>query len=144
MPGTDPAPLRATRGVRGVGFFVKIDYTVDRLEGAGRLYEAHIVAYRYRVLDPSGRELLAYHWHPEGVSPVTFPHGHVSNAAWTTPRPRRAADDPPPLVAMHLPTGPVALADVVRLLIAEFGVAARQADWEDVLREVRDVPEAAG
>jgi hypothetical protein len=35
---------------------------------------------------------------------------------------------------MHLPTGPVSLADVVRLLIMEFDVAPRRPDWQAILR----------
>ena len=34
---------------------------------------------------------------------------------------------------MHLPTGAARFADVVRLLIAEFGIAPQCADWEAVL-----------
>lgn len=34
--------------------------------------------YMYGVLDLSGRELFAYHWHPTGVSAVRTPHFHAS------------------------------------------------------------------
>jgi hypothetical protein len=34
---------------------------------------------------------------------------------------------------MHLPTGFITLADIVRLLIDEFGVEPLRADWRDVL-----------
>jgi hypothetical protein len=134
-----PVPLRSRRGGRGAELFVRIDYTVDAL-APGSGYEVRSSAYRYHVLDAHGRELLAYHWHPEGVSPVVSPHVHVSNAAWLLPGPPDPSAAPPTLAGIHLPTGPVALADVVRLLIAEFAVVPRRADWETVLRQHRDVP----
>ena len=34
---------------------------------------------------------------------------------------------------MHLPTGQVAIEDVIRLAIVEFGVRPRRADWAAVL-----------
>jgi hypothetical protein len=37
------------------------------------------------------------------------------------------------LAEMHIPTGRVRFADVVRLPIAAFGVAPRRGDWEAVL-----------
>lgn len=37
------------------------------------------------------------------------------------------------LADMHIPTGFVTLADIVRLLIAEFGVEPRRSDWQRVL-----------
>lgn len=88
-------------------------------------------AYRYHILDRDDREIVAYHWHPEGVSSVTEPHLHLSgrlNPLDTGPR-----DVPIPLGEMHLPTGTVTLTQVVRLLITEFGVEPRRDDWATVL-----------
>jgi hypothetical protein len=89
-------------------------------------------AYRYHILDRDDREILAYHWHPEGVSPVTEPHLHLSGRL--RPLDIGAPDTPVALGEMHLPTGIVSLAHVVRLLIAEIGVEPRRDDWETVLR----------
>lgn len=36
---------------------------------------------------------------------------------------------------MHIPTGPVLLENVVRLLIEEFGVIALRPDWDEILRQ---------
>jgi len=85
------------------------------------------------VIGTDEQELLAYHWHPAGLSGVTVPHLHVSNAAW---RDRFATD----LSSTHFFTGPIALADVVSLLIMEFGAIPRRDDWGSVLRENRDEP----
>src|SRR5688572_24850290 len=54
------------------------------------------IAYRYVLFDENGSEILAYHWHPTGASPVTTPHLHVSA--------RRGDLD---LSPAHLPTGVV-------------------------------------
>jgi hypothetical protein len=43
--------------------------------------------------------------------------------------------DPVALAEMHLPTGFVTFEEIVRLLIAEFGIESRRADWEAILRE---------
>jgi hypothetical protein len=37
----------------------------------------------------------------------------------------------------HLSTGPVALEDILRLVITEFGVTPRRADWDTVLQRTR-------
>ncbi len=37
------------------------------------------------------------------------------------------------LQTAHLPTGYVSLADIIRLLIRDFGATPRRRDWESVL-----------
>lgn len=88
-------------------------------------------AYRYHILDRDGREILAYHCHPDGVSSVTEPHLHLSGRL--SPLDTGPRDIPVRFDEMHLPTGMVTLAQVVRLLITEFGVEPRRDDWEAVL-----------
>ncbi len=69
-------------------------------------------------------ELVVYHWHPEGQSPVRWPHLHVGAGAGARP----------PVLRAHLPTGsPVALPALLRLAITELGVEPRREDWEAVL-----------
>ena len=98
-----------------------------------RLDEVRILAYYYQILDVQEREILAYHWHPAGASSVTHPHLHLSNRI---PALDLGHNVPPvSLAEMHLPTGHVTFADVVRLLITEFGVEPRRDDWEATLRE---------
>ena len=76
----------------------------------------------YSVDHADARELFAYHWHPTGHSHVTRPHLHISGRT-----------EPAELGNAHFPTGPVTLADVVRLLIQDFDVRPRRADWSRVL-----------
>lgn len=100
-----------------------------------RGFDAHTVYYSYRVLEPDGREIVAYHWHPEGTSPIRHPHLHLTSRLPTIDLGPRFA--PVALAEAHLPTGPVRLADVVRLLIDELGVAPRRTDWGAVLAAAR-------
>lgn len=86
-------------------------------------------AYLFAIGDDSGRELIAYHWHPQGPSRVTGPHLHVHadiqlGSAW--------------LPKAHLPTGTVALQDVLRLAIEELGVEPLRDDWQAVLEASRE------
>jgi hypothetical protein len=91
-------------------------------------------AYSYQVFDRAMHEILAYHWHPNSLSSVRHPHIHLSN------RLGNIAIEPfgttIGLSEMHIPTGFVTLADVVRLLIAEFGVEPRRADWESIVEQL--------
>ena len=99
-------------------------------------YAAREVAYQYQLLGADGREVLAYHWHPTGVSPVTWPHLHLSGRL--APLDAGRGQAPIALGGMHLTTGLVTLADVVRLLITEFDVRPRRGDWATVLEANQD------
>lgn len=94
-----------------------------------------MVSYEYRILDRDDREVLAFHWHPAGLSNVTDPHLHLSSRL--NPIEMGRDQEPLPLADMHIPTGFVTLEDVVRLLISEFGIRPRHAKFDAVLRENR-------
>lgn len=132
-PRTRPVPLTTRGGDRDIAVRVRLDYVVDRLDGTPRAFEVRKVAYWYEVLARDGHEVLAYHWHPAGVSPITFPHHHLSSRLGPLALGRGARTVA--LGEMHLPTGFITLADVVRLLIAELGIAPRRPDWEAILRD---------
>ena len=89
-------------------------------------WQVEIVGYDYAVYDSDEREILLYHWHPRGGSPVATPHLHLGNGAQVGRREVRGA---------HLPTGHVPLSDLLRLLIEEMGVQPRRQDWDTVLYE---------
>ena len=80
--------------------------------------------YRYRILDSDRREILTYHWHPGGRSPIIFQHLHIGNGAMAGRQELQTA---------HLPTGYVSVGDIVGMLIRDFGVSSRRSDWESVL-----------
>lgn len=84
-----------------------------------------VVGYLYGV-EYEDRELVAYHWHPHGESPITWPHMHVAadiqvGDGW--------------LAKVHLPTGAVGLERVVALAIAELRAAPLRDDWERLVGE---------
>lgn len=91
--------------------------------------------YAFQLLDHHHEELLVYHWQPgpdfEGPD---HPHLHVSAAlnAQVDAVSRREFG----LDKLHLPTGQVPLAAIVRMLITEFGIAPLRHDWQDILDRV--------
>jgi hypothetical protein len=139
-----PASLRAaTGGPSGLLFDVQHRFAI--VEGsagrAGQQWQATTRMYEYRLLDHDGRELLVYHWQPgdEFMGP-DLPHLHVSAAlnAQTSAVEKRSID----LDKLHLATGRVSLASVVRMLITEFGIAPRHHDWAEALDRTEQVFQA--
>ena len=86
------------------------------------------VGYRYEVMDADAREILAYHWHPTGQSSFVSQHLHIGHGAMLGREEFQNA---------HLPTGYVSVADLVRLLVEDFGVTPRHGNWESVLSDFR-------
>lgn len=130
LPLREAAPLRLD-GVRGVvAFDIRIDYVVTDVSAVSTPFDV-VVGYSFRLVERTGREILVFHWHPEGPSPVTYPHIHLSGRI--RPIPLEPVGSMLPLADHHIPTGPVPLADVVRYLITEAGVEPRRPDGADVL-----------
>ncbi|MGH2560294.1 MAG: hypothetical protein ACRDJH_14620 [Thermomicrobiales bacterium] len=115
---------------RALALEARIDYQIDKLDGGQ--HAVRIVGYAYQILERTEREVLAFHWHPFGLSPVRFPHAHLSSRI---PRFELDAGVSVALSDMHIPTGLITLADVVRLLIVEFGVEPRRPDWDVILQQ---------
>jgi hypothetical protein len=78
--------------------------------------------YVYRVLASAEQPILSYHWHPEGLSSVTYPHLHIE-----------LGTSPIDLSKAHLPSGPISLVTVVRMTISELGVEPLRTNWREVL-----------
>jgi hypothetical protein len=135
MPANSAAPLRVGHLAHAVALFIKIEYQID--ETTDSSFTVRIVSYSFRILEPDGREILVYHWHPFGTSHIRDPHIHLTTRI---PRIGVGANINLSLSEMHIPTGFVTLADVVRLLITEFGVEPRRADWESILNEESNSP----
>lgn len=85
--------------------------------------------YAYTFATHHEAEILAFHWHPSGFSPNTFPHVHIGSAMIATDAPVRPRD----FHRAHIPTGQVFIEDVVRFAIAELGVTPLRNDWDAVL-----------
>jgi len=89
-----------------------------------RAWEVRIAYYFYSLDDGDHREIIAYHWHPEGHSNVVAPHIHIG---------RGAMAGRPELSNAHLPTGIISLADVIRVAIVDFNVQPLRQDWQTIL-----------
>lgn len=115
----DPAKLRSGHPLR---LSVAEHYEV-REDADG--WRVEIVGYLYAI-EYEDRELVAYHWHPRGESPITWPHMHVGADI-------RVGDRS--LGKIHLPTGAVGLERVVAMAIAELGAKPLRDDWERLIGE---------
>jgi hypothetical protein len=129
----DPASLRSPGGgPSGLFLDVSTNFAIVPVElgSRPRRWDVRTAMYEYRLLDHVQTELLVYHWQPQYAGPDE-PHLHVSAAlqAQVDAVTSRAID----LNKLHVATGLVPLAAVVRMLIAEFGAAPQRADWRETL-----------
>lgn len=74
-----PVPLRTRLGGRTVSLAMSEEYIIAAADGSENRGAVRIVGYHYQILAPQKDEILAYHWHPISVSPVTHPHLHLSS-----------------------------------------------------------------
>jgi hypothetical protein len=116
------------RGPERIHLRVRLRVRVSQVEPPRGLWEAETAAYEYRLSDLDDREILAYHWHPDGQADVQTPHLHLGPAAEAG----RAS-----LLAAHLPTGPVSLREVLLLAVESFGGEPIRRDWPSILRPAR-------
>jgi hypothetical protein len=118
---------------------IALDYTVAFLPGDSteEPYQARVTTYLYAINDLSGRELFAYHWHPQGVSHVKTPHLHFNGAdPMRLPvRPESPQVTDLSLSRSHFPTRPIELSELIHFLIRDLAVEPRRPDWERVLEE---------
>lgn len=84
----------------------------------------HVVGYFHSLADQEDIELLTYQWHPDSLHTVDFPHVHIGPAG------RVGYAD---LLRAHLPTGFIAVREIVRLVIIDFGINPRRDDWQEIL-----------
>ncbi len=114
--------FEALRGDHEASLFVGQQYRLVEADHARGPWKVETVAYSY-VVTFGGQELLAFHWNPTGAGAVTRPHVHIGPAAG-------CSNDA--LSGAHLPTGRIALEDVLRVLVEKLGVQPLRADWSDV------------
>jgi len=98
---------------------------------APRSIRAEILSYVYTIMTLDRVELVSYQWHPFATDEIDFPHVHIGPAMSRPDSVVRAGE----AHKIHLPTGDVALADVVRLAITELGVEPRRDDWATILNQ---------
>ena len=92
--------------------------------GQNSSWRVGVRSFSYEIHDSEGREVLLYHWHPRGNSPVVTPHLHLEQGAQVGRTEVRDA---------HLPTGDVSLNSLLRVLIEEMGVQPQRPDWDSIL-----------
>jgi hypothetical protein len=91
----------------------------------------YVVGYHYTMLDRSGIEIVSYQWHPHAPGGIDVPHVHFGPASARPDSSLRPGE----LHKVHFPTGFVALEDIIRLAIVEFGAEPRRSDWRDILSQ---------
>lgn len=91
--------------------------------------------YEYTVFDSRRRELFVFHWHPVSVSEAWWPHVHVGSVAVDAAAEGMEGGFYERFSRLHIPTGMLAIEQVVRFLITELQVTPLRADWEAVLQE---------
>lgn len=128
-------PLRLNDGRRRLTLGIYQQFVIqDAIDLAGA-FRVETRRYMYELRDRSDREIFSYHWHPEGASPIQFPHFHVDGAppVMLTPMPDETQPYRLALDKAHFATGIITLEEVVALLIRDFDVQPRRTDWERVL-----------
>ena len=102
-------------------------YRIMRDDSERGQWKAVTTGYYYSLDDDHQREIIAYHWHPS-IGAIDFPHLHVEQGSGITRR---------ELFRAHLPTGHIALEDMILCAIRDFEVQTLRDDWMDVLTRNR-------
>lgn len=132
------SPIRL-QGPARLAFSVNHHYRIVR-SGSSGPWRVQTAAYFYEFEDPDGREVLAFHWHPETVPEVPQPHLHINRgvvpAGMITGGTLLAGRNPlrPDIAAAHIPTSRIALEQVVEMAILQFGVPPLRNDWQHLLQ----------
>lgn len=134
QPGAEPYDMTFSRGdpvplSRHLHFRLRHRYTVVPTIERPRRWSVVTAGYLYEFMTPEHLSILSYHWHPVGRSSVTHPHLHVGGQT-----------APVDLSKAHLPTGQVALPNIVRLAVVELGVQPLRRDWQDILHRAEHAP----
>jgi len=87
----------------------------------------------YMYLLATDRVMINWHWHPKtsasrNVDPSIRPHVHTTHLEIDTGKQSKIA-------RLHVPTGRVAIEQVVRYAIEELGVKALNDDWNKLITE---------
>ncbi|MFN0093598.1 MAG: hypothetical protein ACKVVT_02330 [Dehalococcoidia bacterium] len=120
-------PIALRGRYRRIQFRMLQRFTVRDDGPAAARFRVSPTEYLYEVTADQGSEILSYHLHSQ--KGVTFPHLHLKAGAGDL---REELRDRP-----HLPSGLVAIQEVVGMLIRDFGVPALRRDWEGILADPR-------
>lgn len=103
-------------------------YRVVRAERGRDPWKVEATAYYHALETPDAKEIVAFHWHPSQASTFAHPHMHLGAGIGA---------DLGILEKTHIPTGRIALEDVLKFAILELGVEPKRDDCHDVLSETR-------
>jgi hypothetical protein len=117
-----PVALTST----GLYFSLVQRFYLIRSEELGNDWKVSTRYYQYTVETEDAEEIIGYHWHPQSVSPINYPHMHLGAGARIG---RKELDS----AKAHLPTGRVAIEDVIHLLIEVFDVEPLKKNWKQLV-----------
>jgi len=104
---------------KGWHFEAAMGYTIIRDDRPDRgPWRVRTLQYRYRLAVPE-HDVFRLHWHPNGLSPVNYPHLHAA---------LEPKDRMPGSLDAHLATGRMTLEDALRWAF-ELGMPAARSDW---------------
>lgn len=146
-PNAQPHTITISEGSRtpllcdsGIFLTFRMQYRIIELEDDEKgPWKAQTVAYYYSLEDADGDEIIAYHWHPDTTPAIAHPHLHLKRGCIK----RESGSDQgesqlrPEFAHAHLPTGRVALEDIILSLIRDFGVHPMRNDWHTILENNR-------
>ena len=115
-------------GTSGIWLSFQQYYRIVETEVPDDRWTVIEAGYEYEILDSDHSEVLAYHWHPTGLSSFASQHLHLGYGA---------SIGREELLNAHLPSGYVSVADILRLLIRDFDATPRRPDWDSVLSASR-------
>lgn len=120
-------------GPRRLGLRSLFRYRIVEAEGERGPWKVSTTGYYHALEDEGEQEILTYHWHPGGESAIDFPHLHIE---------RGIGASLGEIHKYHIPTGRIALEDVLRLAVLEFKAEPIRADWADILDTTQEAYEA--
>jgi hypothetical protein len=116
-----------------LALFIEQEFYIAEVEGETGMWEVITSKYEYAIEEHESRkEIFAFHWTRNVLGPVPYPHVHIGFGA------KSAA--PPVGPKIHVPTGRVAVEDIVFFLISELAVPPvpeHKLDWKEVLLRAR-------
>jgi hypothetical protein len=140
LNGDEPAPLR---GPARLYLVVNQNYSIVRTEDeTSPRWKVSTRGYFYGLQTEQGAEAVSFHWSPRPGEMIARPHAHVGRRLLSTPITLGLASFDLPRV--HIPTGRVALEEVIRMAIQEFAVEPRREDWEQVLERTQSASQRWG
>lgn len=113
----------------GYSLSVRMNYKIVNATDAHGPFKVTTTAYLYALETEHDEEIVAYHWHPEGTT-ISFPHLHIGSSV---------ASSSSNFKKKHLLTGRVALEQVLRLAVQDFGVKPIKTDWGTILEDAQRV-----